>query len=51
MAKRYGKLPSELTKADLKEIDFNLLVAGAGIKSEAEQAKKAVQKAKRGKRK
>jgi hypothetical protein len=41
IAKRYGKLPSEIKNLDIKDFEFNLFVASQGLQEEAKQSKEA----------
>lgn len=44
MAKRYGVLPSELAKIDIRDFQFNLLVAERAVEDENKRQEKAQKK-------
>ena len=46
MSKRYGKLPSEITKQNCIDFDFDILVCSEALKEEAKIAKDEARKAK-----
>lgn len=47
MAKRYGKLPSELLSLSIDDYCFNTIIANEAIKKEIEDIKKQQRKAKK----